>query len=125
VERVRWEEYKGKKILFIDYSNLHATIPSEKEQILTCIKTAREATEAKKGKILFLSYVQSSSLDKDVMSSLKEFAAFTNQNGFVDKECVVGISSLQSMFVNTINLFSKAKLTIFDTVEKAKDWLVS
>jgi hypothetical protein len=125
MERVRWEEYKGKKLLFIDYSNLHANIPSEKQQVLQCIQAARAATEKEKGPIRFLSYVQSSSLDKEIMASLKDFAAYTNGNGFVEKECVVGISPLQSMFVSTINLFSKAKLTVFDTLEKAKDWLVT
>ncbi len=125
MERVHWEEYKGKNILVIDYSNLRAGVPAEKEQILGCIKSARAITEQKKDKILFLSYVYKTAADNDVMTALKEFAAFTNTNGYVEKECVVGISPIQKIFINTINIFSKAKLVVFDALDEAKDWLVS
>jgi hypothetical protein len=125
MERVRWEEHKGRKILVIDYSNLRATKESEKAQILDCISAARAIVAETKGRILFLSYVHESSLDKEIMTALKDFAAYTNENRFVEKECVVGISALQKMFVNTINLFSKAKLVIFDDVLAAKEWLTA
>jgi hypothetical protein len=125
VERVRWEDHKGKKILFLDYSGLRAANPSDKKQIQACINTAKDIVAEKKGKVLFLSYVHEAFLDKDVMAWLRDFAAFTNGNGYVEKECAVGVSALQKVFVTTINLFSKAKLVIFDTVDQAKDWLVS
>lgn len=125
MERVRWEEHKGKKILVLDYSGLKAGNPEEKRQILDVIAQATEVTEKHGEKILFLSYVANSSADNDIMARLKDFASFANGSGKVDKECVVGISSIQKIFINTINMFSKAKLVIFDKMEEAKEWLVS
>ncbi|GEM_PF-5701225 len=125
MERVRWEEHKGKKILVLDYSGLKAGKVDEKQQLLDVIRQAYDVVGQQNEKIRFLSYVANSSADNDIMARLKEFAAFCNSNGKVDKECVVGISPLQKIFVNTINMFSKAKLVIFDTVDQAKEWLVS
>jgi hypothetical protein len=125
MERVRWEEHKGKKILILDYSGLKAGNPEEKRQILDVIAKAWEITEKKEGKILFLSYVANSSADNEIMAKLKEFASFANGSGKVDKECVVGISPIQKIFINTINMFSKAKLVVFNGMEEAKEWLTA
>ncbi len=40
-----------------------------------------------------------------------------------EKECEVGISELQKMLVSMINLMSKAKLVMFDTVEEGLECL--
>jgi uncharacterized protein YjgD (DUF1641 family) len=124
MERISWVEHKGKKILFIDYTNLRSTIPEEKAETLDVIKRVKDLAEESKGKILFLSDVTNATPDKDVLDALKDLATFTNSRQIVEKECVVGLSSMQKVLMNIINLVSKAKLTMFGTVQEAKDWLV-
>jgi len=41
MERVRWETYKGKKILVIDYTGLKAAKPDEKKTINATAPVAR------------------------------------------------------------------------------------
>ncbi len=126
MERVRWEDYKGKKILVIDYSELKAIKPEEKKCILDTIEKAIEVSASKKGgKILFLTIAINSQADSDIMDALKGFAKFTADNNLVEKECVVGISSLQKILLSGVNLFSGGKLRPFDTLDQAREWLTS
>jgi hypothetical protein len=43
----------------------------------------------------------------------------------VSRQSICRSSNAQKVFVTTINLFFKATLVVFDTVDQAKDWLVS
>ena len=125
MERVRWETYKGKKILILDYSGLKAANPEHKKTIMEVIKTARDVTAQLKEPVLFLSDVTSSQANGEVMTALKEFARFTNERKIVGKECVVGTSAMQTVLLNAVNLFSGGSIKPFATVEQAKEWLAT
>jgi hypothetical protein len=124
MERVTWIDHKGKKILYINYSKLKASLPDEKQLILDTIKQARDFTVRSTEKIRYLSDVTNTSANTEVMSALKEFATFTAGNNKVEKECVVGLTGIQKILVSGVNAFAKSKLVMFDDIEKAKDWLV-
>jgi hypothetical protein len=124
MDRVQWIEHKGRKILFLDYSSLRAKNPEEKKIVFTVIEKAREITTSHTGMILFLSNVTNTQSDNEIVDALREFAIFTAASGKVEKECVVGVSGVQKVLVNMINLMSKSKLVMFDTIEPARDWLV-
>ena len=126
MERVRWEDYKRKKILVIDYSELKAIKIEEKKSILQTIEKAIQVSAMKKGeKILFMTIAINSQADSDVMNALKAFAKFTADNNLVDKECVVGISSIQKVLLSGVNLFSGGKMRAFDTLDQAREWLTN
>jgi hypothetical protein len=124
MDRVQWTEHKGKKILYLDYSGLRAKNPEEKKIVFAVIARAHEITEAHTGKILYLSNVTNTQSDNEIVDALREFAIYTASSGKVEKECVVGVNGVQKVLVNMINLMSKSKLTMFDTLEPARDWLV-
>ncbi len=123
MDRVQLIEYQGKKIILLDYSKLHAKNPEEKKTALDIIAKAREIADAFEEKILFLSDVTDSQSDSDLVDALREFADFTASSGKVEKECVVGISGVQKLLVNMINLMSKSKLVIFNTREEGLAYL--
>ena len=125
MERVRWETYKGKKILVIDYTGLKAAKPDDKKTILDTIAEAREVSAQQTSPVLYMSVVTNSQADSAVMAALKEFAKFTTEKKIVQKECVVGTSALQTVLLNAVNLFSGASIKPFSTAEQAKEWLVS
>jgi hypothetical protein len=124
MERVTWIEHKGKKILYVNYSKLMAAKPDQKQEILDTIKKARGIASGSAEKIRFLSDVTDARANTEVMNALKEFAAFTNANNKVEKECVVGVRGIQKILLSGINAFAKSKLVMFDDIEEAKDWLV-
>ncbi len=125
MDRVQWVDYKGKKILIIDYSGLRAGNPDDKKTVFACIAEARRITEAATGKILYLSDVTGGQSDTEIVDALREFAIFTGSSGKVEKECVVGVAGVQKFLVNMINLMSKSKLVVFDTREQGMEYLVS
>ncbi len=124
MDRIQWIEHKGKKILYIDYSNLHCSVPEQKVEVLEVMRQVRKVFEAITEKTLFISDVTDAVPDKDALDGLKDLASFANTKQIVARECVVGMSSMQKVLMNVINFVSKAKLTMFDSVEEAKDWLV-
>ncbi|MBN2352377.1 MAG: hypothetical protein JXD23_07400 [Spirochaetales bacterium] len=123
MDRVQWVDNKGKKILLIDYSGLRAKIPDEKKTVFECIAEARRITDDAGGKMLFLSDVTGAQSDQEVVDALREFAIYTASSGKVEKECVVGVTGVQKLLVNMVNLMSKSKLVIFDTREEGMEYL--
>lgn len=125
MERVRWEHHKGKKILLIDYSGLKAGKSEEKKLLLETVKKAQETAAAATSKILFLTIATDSQADNEIMSALKAFAKFTADHNRVEKECIVGITGIQKALLQGVNFFSGGHLKPFDTIEQAKEWLIS
>ncbi len=123
MQRVRWIEHGGRKILFIDYTNLRASVPAQKIEIRETLKKLMEIVETLKEKTLFLTDATNAIPDKETLDALKKVAAFTNSNSLVEKECIVGLASVQQVLMNVINFVSKAKLSMFDSTEKALEWL--
>jgi hypothetical protein len=124
MERIRWVDHKGKKILYIDYSEIRASVPEQKAVALETIKKVRETMESLSAKTLFLSDVTNATPDKECLDLLKELAAYANSKQIVEKECVVGLSSMQQVLMNIVNYLSRAKLKMFTKKEEAMDWLV-
>jgi hypothetical protein len=123
MERVRWIEHKGKKILLFDYTGLKATIPEQKAEIRATLVKVMETVKGLKEKTLFLTDATDAVPDKDSLDELKKIAGFTNSNGLVEKECIVGLANVQQVFMHIINLVSKAKLSMFGSRDKALEWL--
>jgi hypothetical protein len=59
----------------------------------------------------------------ETISRLKNLAK--DNEPFVLKSAVVGITGLQQVVIMTVSKFSKREFNLFDTVEEAKDFLVA
>jgi hypothetical protein len=123
MDRVRWIEHKGKKVLLIDYSGLHAKNPEEKKTVFDCMAKGRDLTEAAAGNILYLSDVTDTQSDNDIVDGLREFAIYTGSSGKLEKSCVVGLAGVQKVLLNMMNLMSNAKRVMFDTREEGLEYL--
>ena len=114
---VKYIQYKGKKILFCDFSNMTGD-----EGIATLDEEAREMrTWTQKG--LILCDYSNSKASTGFMSHAKKlgqevFAPMTH------KAAAVGFTSLQTIFLQAYNTFTKDKLVPFATEEEAKEWLI-
>jgi hypothetical protein len=122
-ERVNWITHKGKQILYIDYTGLKT--PKDTDIILKTIEAAKKIVENSQENLLFLSNATDASTNIEVMNELKQFAAYCKQKDIVKKECIIGIAGLKKVLLNAVNTFAKSSLKTFETLEEAKDWLIS
>ncbi len=119
-ERIKWIEYKGKKILFLDYTNLSYVRP---EEMYATFDNARDFILKNGGtNILLLIDVTGSYADSKTIKRLKEDGKL--ENLLIKKEAVIGITGLKLTFVKAISVFANIGIEVFDTEEKAKEWLV-
>ncbi|HET6231708.1 MAG TPA: hypothetical protein VFE05_16660 [Longimicrobiaceae bacterium] len=118
MDRTRFIEHRGKRILLMDYTGIRA--PAE----------ALEAIEASKGVVRLqppkslrvITDVTGSHYDSTVVAALKELAS--HNTPFVTASAVVGVTGLMRVVLSGIIMFSKRKIQTFDTREAAMEWLV-
>ena len=119
MERTRFIEHEGRRIVLMDFSNIWRI-----DEALEVIEQARlfVAAQPKQQTLLTLVDVKESSFDDRVLTRLKELAAFNRP--WVLAGAVVGMSGMQKVIYRIIAAFSGRKLAAFDTADQAKTWLV-
>ncbi len=118
MERTRFIEHHGKRILLLDYSGIRDPAEALREIAASRAVVARQPH----GSVLTLTHVQGARYNTEVVQALKELA--THNQPFVRAAAVVGLSGLQRAVYRTIQLFTRRALQPFDDLEAAKDWLV-
>src|SRR5258708_7295721 len=119
MERVRFVEHQGRRILLMDFSNIWSVAEAVK-----VIDGAREfvARLPKLQEQLTLVDVKESAFDDRVVAKLKELGA--HNRPWVLAGAVVGMSGMQKIMFKLINTFNGRKLAAFNTREQAQEWLV-
>lgn len=118
MDRAQFIEYKGVRILQIDFSKCSI------EEIHKVIASAKPLIRSQPEKsVLTLTYTDGGKFDSEVIGSLKEFTK--GNEPYVKAAAVVGIKGLQRVVLDAITLFSKREFGAFDDMEKAKDYLVT
>ena len=112
---VKWIEYKGKQILYVDFRKLY------EEQVLAndelFIKFVRESPT----RVLVLANVEGaaiSSLEKIKEASKKEVTPK------VAKSAIVGITGLKDILLRAYNTFTGSSAHPFATEQEAMEWLI-
>jgi hypothetical protein len=119
MERTRFVEHRGKKILLLDYSGIR-----EPSEALRAIKESRDEVRKHPPKSLrVLTDSTDSHYDTAVVQALKDLAA--HDEPYVVASAVVGVVGLKKVVLTAVNLFSKRKIMMFDTRGDALEWLVS
>ena len=120
MDRVRFIDHQGRKILLFDFSNIWSVAEGAK-----AIDAAREyvAKLPKQGDLLTLVDVKESAFDDRVVNKLKELGA--HNRPWVLAGAVVGMSTMQKIMFRIINSFNGRKLAAFNTREQAQEWLVA
>lgn len=111
-------DHKGKKIILLDFSN------STKESIQAIIAESKDFIKKQPASsALTLTDISNLHFDSDVMNMFKEFTV--HNKPFVKAGAVVGVKGILKAAYNFVMYFSGRNLPLFETREKAMDWLVS
>ena len=118
MERVNFITHQNKQILHIDFSN------SKPDEVLRVIEQAKAVIKKQPpNSVLTLTDSTGTRFDDEVTKSMKEYAA--HNKPYVRAGAAIGITGLRKIIFEAILLFSSRKLATFDSIDAAKDWLVS
>jgi predicted transposase YdaD len=118
----RFVEHKGKMIYYVDYSNIKTN-----DEFLAVIKQTnafREKIKAEgKNNLLMLVDLSGSFVYGEVLEEIKKAGKYTKE--ITAREAVVGITGGKKILLKIVQTITQMNLRVFDTLEEAKDWLVS
>jgi hypothetical protein len=115
-------EYKGQSIYYVDYSNIKTN--DEFRAVIRQSNSFREKVKSEgKKDLLMLVDVTGSFVYGDVLTEIKKAGKITKEMTL--KEAVVGISGGKKILLKIVQSFTSMNLKVCDTIDEAKDWLVS
>ena len=116
-ERVKFIEYKGRQILFINMADLL------ENEVLEIIEYAKKIIRSQPEKsLLTLTDVTHARYNAKVVSAMQEYAK--GNKPYIKAAALLGINPIKKIIFNKIMEFSQRELHAFDTEQQAKDWLV-
>jgi hypothetical protein len=117
MERTRFIEHRGQRILLLDFTDLTP------QDAPPAIAEARAIVAAQApGSTLTCTDVTGSGWNREVIDALKELAA--HNRPYVRSAAVVVESGLKRSLVSLVALFTKRSLHAAATRDEALDWLV-
>jgi len=116
----RWMEHNGKRVFIADFSHFGDDSTSLKKEANEVIKIlSKEPPDS----TLVISNIDWTTATLNNIKVLMDILPITNQ--FVRKRCAIGTTGMSWRFVETLNQATgKAKLSQFQTLEEALDWIV-
>ena len=118
MDRTRFIEHQGKRILLLDYSGLRSA-----DEALREIERSKKLVALQPpASLLVLTDVSGAHYDRRVVQGMKELAS--HNAPYVRASAVVGVSGLQKVVYSAVILFSKRKIQLADTRDQAMEWLV-
>ncbi|MCL6589855.1 MAG: hypothetical protein K6U80_07875 [Firmicutes bacterium] len=120
VEGLSYIDYKGKKILYINYQPLN----NDKAKVYKLIEgcAAEELRQPDKS-VLALTNVEGFHFDMDVLKKFKESVAKTKIKE--KKVALIGVKGLLKVAYNFVVSLTDPTTKVFDTEAEAKEWLVA
>ncbi len=118
MERARWTVHRGHRILFVDYSGLQ-----NYDDVLATIEQAKQLiVQEPENSVLILSFIRDAKLDATANQAIKDFAL--HNQPYACAGAVVGASPIHRLLIEAARIFSNRDLHAFDTLAKAKEWLI-
>jgi hypothetical protein len=118
MERTRFIEHRGKRILVLDYSDMR----DPDEAIAAIEQSKRVAATHPPHSLLVMTVVRNARYNSAVLQALKELAS--HNEPYVKASAIVGMGGLHRVAYQAVLLFSRRKIPAFDTEQQALDWLV-
>lgn len=116
MERIQTLYHKGKRIIYLDFSNL------DKSEVT---KLANEAANFvgshPENSCLTLTNITGLRFDSEIVQAFKELTA--RDKPYVKAGAILGMSGFQKVVYIGVMAFSKRSLPLFDNMEEALDWL--
>lgn len=119
MERTRFIEHRGRRILLQDFTNV-----TDAAEALAAIEAAIEFVDRLPAdrSLLVLTETHGSHYDSEVLAALKRLAA--HHTPYVKASAVVTSSRLHRIAVMMVSMFTGRSIEAFPDAEVAKDWLV-
>jgi hypothetical protein len=118
MERTRFIEHRGRRILLLDYSGTR-----DPQQAVAEIRRSMELIAQQPPRsLLVLTNVHDARYNAAVLQAMKELAA--HNAPYVKASAVVGMSGLHRVAYQTVIFFTRRKIQTFDDQVQALDWLV-
>lgn len=116
-DRISWIERGGRRILYVDYSDLDAP---------GMVELAHKAgiaygTVPETGARVLVNASNTAAADSEAMTAMRD--AVGNLRGKDGRLAVAGVSGIQLLLLRAINLFAAVKFVPFPSVEDAQAWL--
>lgn len=119
MERTRFIEHQGRRILLLDYAGIR-----DPDEALRSIAQSKEVVARQPpASLLVMTVVRDARYNATVLQGMKELAA--HNTPYVKASAVVGMSGLHRIAYQAVILFSKRNIKVFDQEAEALDWLVS
>ena len=116
MERVRFITHKGKRILYVDFSD--CKVP----EALALMEKAKPVFASQSlNSILALDNVTNTGFNSEGVKALGEFVK--HNKPFVRAVALFGASDMLKIVFNSTERNSNRTFPLFDTEEEAKDWL--
>ena len=116
--RMKWITYKGKDILYEDYTNLTGNQIAQLVPAITKITLDKEYKD-----ILLLLDFSNSFANKEATNAFGESGKISKDS--LKKTAVLGITGVKKVLLNFVNKVSKVDAKPFKSDEEAKEWLIS
>ena len=118
MSRVQIISYKTAKIVSLDFSGCKA------EEVTPIVAQAKALIARQpRGSALVLTNVAGTEMSRAVSQLMKELT--THNKPFVKASAVVGVDGLKKIAFNAVQRVSGRRLSSFDTVEQAMEWLTN
>jgi hypothetical protein len=118
MERIRFIDHKGQRILVLDFSGIR----DSDEALRTIEQAKREVARHPLGSLRIATLVREARYNSATLQGLKELAA--SNAPYVRASAVVGMSPLHRIAYQAVMLFSRRKIPTFEQETDALDWLV-
>jgi hypothetical protein len=116
--KVEWIEYKGKKILYVEYSGA-----KDDDELIGVLHREVEIEKTLTEKTLCLVTVANAHAGTRYMDELKKLGKEV-RNEKVAKTATLGVEGIQRVLFNAYILFTGEVNKTFSSEEEAKEWLI-
>ncbi len=117
MDRVRFIEHQGFKILLVD---LTGCTPEEVLQI--CKEVVRVVTGEPRGSVLLMADFTGARVDRETVTFIKEGAV--RDAPYIKRSAWVGVEAFGDVWFKAVKTFSTRSLPAFKTRDEALAWLV-
>jgi hypothetical protein len=120
MDRVRFVEHKGKRIILLDFSGM-----TDPVQGLAVVAEATRfiGNQPVGGETLTLTDVTDTVYTREIIEAFKEMTV--KNRPFVKAAAIVSNSTLHRAAISMVALFSRRKLQVCDSRAQALDWLAT
>jgi hypothetical protein len=117
MERIRFIDHMGQRILVLDFSGIR----DSDEAVRTIDQAKREVARHPLGSLRIMTLVREARYNSATLQGLKDLAA--SNAPYVKVSAVVGMSALHRIAYQAVMLFSRRKIPTFEHEAEALDWI--